>query len=53
MKPAMPPFSVGRWDDGTRAAVREEYLRSIEGFRSRKGYSIPGEFVIGHGLLPG
>ena len=46
-------LAYSRFDDGTRAAVREEYLRSIEGFRSRKGYSIPGEFVIGHGLLPG
>lgn len=46
-------LAYSRFDDATRALVREEYLRSIEGFRRADGYGIPGEFVIGHGTVPG
>jgi hypothetical protein len=30
--------------------VRNEYLASIEKYKTKKGYSVPGEFIIGMGL---
>ena len=45
-------LAYARFDDATRAAVREEYRHSIEGFRNGSGYAVPGEFVIGYGVKP-
>ena len=45
-------LAYARFDAATRAAVREEYRRSIEGFRNGSGYAVPGEFVIGYGVKP-
>jgi SAM-dependent methyltransferase len=38
-----------RFDDRVREEVHTEYLNTIEAFRNRKGYDIPGEFVIAIG----
>lgn len=35
-----------RFDEGTRREMREEYLDSIEAYRSGGGYEVPGEFVV-------
>jgi ubiquinone/menaquinone biosynthesis C-methylase UbiE len=43
-------LAYGRFDDATKAAVRQEYLESIAAFRRGAAYEIPGEFVIGCGL---
>lgn len=45
-------LAYARFDAATRAVVREEYRRSIEGFRNGNGYAVPGEFVIGYGVKP-
>lgn len=45
-------LAYARFDAATRAAVREEYRRSIEGFRNGSGYAVPGEFIIGYGVKP-
>jgi ubiquinone/menaquinone biosynthesis C-methylase UbiE len=42
-------LAYARFDDEVTAAVRSEYLASIEPFRSGEGYSVPGEFVIATG----
>lgn len=38
-----------RFDESTRREVREEYLDSIEAYRSGEGYEVPGEFVVAGG----
>lgn len=43
-------LAYSRFDTATRAAVRAEYLRSLESFRLGEGYRIPGEFLIGSTL---
>lgn len=45
-------LAYGRFDEATKQAVHAEYLRSIEAFRTGKGYRIPGEFVIAAGVRP-
>ena len=35
-----------RFDDETRARVRARYIESIAGWRERRAYQVPGEFVI-------
>ena len=45
-------LAYAHFDAATRAAVREEYRRSIAGFRCGSGYAVPGEFVIGYGVNP-
>ncbi len=35
-----------RFDDATKARVRDRYLASIDRCRSGSGYAVPGEFVI-------
>jgi ubiquinone/menaquinone biosynthesis C-methylase UbiE len=45
-------LAYSRFDDDTRRAAAEEYLRSLRGFRSGDGYRVPGEFVIASGLAP-
>jgi SAM-dependent methyltransferase len=46
-------LAYGRFDESARAAVRREYLASIEPFRRGEGYDIPGEFVVGCGVKAG
>jgi ubiquinone/menaquinone biosynthesis C-methylase UbiE len=45
-------LAYARFDADTRAAVRAEYLRSVERYRLGESYAIPGEFVIGGGVKP-
>lgn len=39
-----------KFDDQTREEANQEYLDSIQSFKSGKGYEIPGEFVITRGM---
>lgn len=39
-----------KFDDQTKEKIHQEYLDSIEAFRSENGYEIPGEFVVARGL---
>ncbi|MEM9045417.1 MAG: methyltransferase domain-containing protein [Pseudomonadota bacterium] len=41
-----------RFDDETRDAVHDEYLKSIRPFRAARGYKISGEFVVCRGFKP-
>lgn len=43
-------LAYSRFDDTTRARVRDQYLQSIARFRRGAGYEIPGEFVVGYGV---
>ncbi|MCC7325736.1 MAG: methyltransferase domain-containing protein [Burkholderiales bacterium] len=43
-------LAYARFDAATRAAVRAEYLRSVESYKFGEAYAIPGEFVIGYGV---
>ncbi len=43
-------LAYAHFDAATRAAVRAEYLSSVEPFRLGEAYAIPGEFVIGSGV---
>ncbi len=45
-------LAYARFDASTKAAAHDEYLASIEPFRSGTGYSIPGEFVVVSGTVP-
>ena len=45
-------LAYGRFDAATKAAVHDEYLRSIAAYRSGEGYVIPGEFVVAVGVKP-
>lgn len=45
-------LAYSRFDEATRLSVRAEYLASIEQWRDRERYAIPGTFVIGHGHKP-
>ena len=45
-------LAYSRFDAATRAAVRAEYLQSVERYRLEGEYAIPGEFVIGYGVRP-
>lgn len=45
-------LAYSRFDEPTRAAVREEYLASVAPYRREVGYAIPGEFVLGAGTKP-
>ena len=42
-------LAYSRFDEATRADACDEYLRSIEEWRSGDSYAIPGEFVIARG----
>jgi ubiquinone/menaquinone biosynthesis C-methylase UbiE len=44
-------LAYARFDASTKAAAHDEYLASIEPFRSGTGYSIPGEFVVVSGVV--
>lgn len=41
-----------KFDDYVKEEVHAEYLASIEAYRSRQGYEVPGEFVIAMGYKP-
>jgi hypothetical protein len=43
-------LAYSRFDEATRTAVSEEYLRSIAGFERGGRYAIPGEFVVASGI---
>ena len=43
-------LAYSRFDGATREAAHEEYLASIEPYRSGEGYEIPGEFVVARGV---
>jgi len=45
-------LAYSRFDDPTRQEAHADYLASIECYRVGKGYEIPGEFVVVHGLTP-
>lgn len=42
-------MAYARFDEKTKQEARAEYAKSIEIFKTEKGYEIPGEFVIGSG----
>ncbi len=42
-------MAYARFDEPTKREAHEEYRKSIEPYRTSKGYEIPGEFVIGYG----
>lgn len=42
-------LAYSRFDERTRAEAHEEYLASIEPYRTGGGYAIPGEFVVARG----
>ncbi|MCB1943097.1 MAG: class I SAM-dependent methyltransferase [Candidatus Accumulibacter sp.] len=45
-------LAYSHFDAATRAAVRAEYLQSVESYRRGEAYAIPGEFVVGYGVKP-
>lgn len=40
-------MAYSRFNEVTKIEAREEYIKSIEPFKNKNGYEIPGEFVIG------
>jgi ubiquinone/menaquinone biosynthesis C-methylase UbiE len=42
-------LAYGRFDEPTRAAVRAEYLASLQRWARSHGFAVPGEFVLGVG----
>ena len=45
-------LAYSRFDDETRSAAHDEYLRSIDRWRRSPGYAVPGEFVVVAGSKP-
>ncbi|HUJ85678.1 MAG TPA: methyltransferase domain-containing protein [Burkholderiales bacterium] len=45
-------LAYAHFDAASRAAVRADYLRSVEPYRRGEAYEIPGEIVIGRGIVP-
>ncbi len=39
-----------KFPENVKKEAREEYLASIEKYKTEKGYSVPGEFIIGLGI---
>ena len=39
-------LAYSRFSEDVKAAAQQDYLHSIEEYRSGDGYAIPGEFVI-------
>jgi len=39
-----------KFPDNVKKEAYEEYLASIEKYKTENGYSVPGEFVIGLGI---
>jgi ubiquinone/menaquinone biosynthesis C-methylase UbiE len=46
-------LAYGRFTDSMKAEAHKEYLASIEPYRVREGYSVPGEFVVVAGTKGG
>jgi ubiquinone/menaquinone biosynthesis C-methylase UbiE len=46
-------LAYSRFDEGMRNDAHEEYLQSIEPWRTGDGYEVPGEFVVASGVAPG
>jgi SAM-dependent methyltransferase len=46
-------LAYGRFTDSMKAEAHEEYLASLEPYRVREGYSVPGEFVVVGGTKGG
>jgi hypothetical protein len=46
-------LAYGRFTDRVKAEAHKEYLASIETYRVREGYSVPGEFVVVAGTKGG
>jgi SAM-dependent methyltransferase len=44
-------LAYAHFDKATRAAVCADYLRCVEPFRRGEAYEIPGEIVIGYGVV--
>ena len=43
-------MAYSRFDEATKIAARAEFIKSIEPFKTKNGYEIPGEFVIGSAI---
>jgi ubiquinone/menaquinone biosynthesis C-methylase UbiE len=43
-------LAYSRFDERTRDEAHEEYLKSIEAFKTNGGYAIPGEFVVARAI---
>ena len=43
-------LAYGRFDAATRAAVRAEYLASLQRWARADGFALPGAFVLGAGV---
>jgi hypothetical protein len=43
-------MAYSRFDEIMRKEAEEEYLISIESFKTENGYEIPGEFVVCTGV---
>ena len=42
-------MAYSRFDEETKTEARAEYIESIQKYKTKKGYEIPGEFVICRG----
>ncbi len=45
-------MAYSRFDTKTRSEARNEYIKSIQPYKTTNGYEIPGEFVICCGIKP-
>lgn len=43
-------MAYSRFDETSKIEARAEYIKSIEPFKTKNGYDIPGEFVIGSAI---
>jgi len=43
-------MAYSRFDEISKKEARADYIKSIEPFKTKKGYEIPGEFVIGSAI---
>jgi ubiquinone/menaquinone biosynthesis C-methylase UbiE len=43
-------LAYARFNDRVKAEAKAEYIESIERYRTRSGYAIPGEFVVATGF---
>jgi hypothetical protein len=44
-------MAYSRFDEAARASARAEYIASIEPYKIRTGYRIPGEFVVARAIV--
>ncbi|MEN2281628.1 class I SAM-dependent methyltransferase [Algoriphagus sp. SE2] len=45
-------MAYSRFDEKTRNEAQQEFRASIESFKTKSGYDIPGEFVVSFGYKP-